>query len=259
MSDEPTVPAPRRRGRLALALVVLVALLAVATVVADNIARGIVADTTAARIREVLDLDATHPVDVTVAGWAVLPQLVANRLDGLDIAVDDVTLGALSGDVAAAATGVPVSGDGPVDSATLDVSIDRASVEAIAVDLSNETIDTVSLEPPVVHLTTTLSLLGLSIDLGLGLEPSASDGDIAFAPVDLQLGGAEITADELRDRFGSLAERLLSTRSYCIAGDVPAGLTLTAVAVESDSLDARFDVAPTMLADPALQQPGVCG
>ncbi|NQX28027.1 DUF2993 domain-containing protein [Microbacteriaceae bacterium VKM Ac-2854] len=260
MTDEPNTTAPpkRRRGRLALVITVLVALVAVALVVADNVARGLVADTTAAQIRDVLKLDAAHPVDVTVAGWAVLPQLIANRLDRLDVTVDDVTLGELHGRVAATASGVPVSGTGSLDTATVDVSIDRASVEALATEISNETIESVELDPPVVHFATALRILGLSVDLGVGLEPSAADGDIAFAPADLTVGGASVTAEELRERFGGLVSGLLSTRTYCIAGDVPAGLKLSAVEVGTDALDATFDVDPRLLVDPALQESGEC-
>lgn len=259
MSAEPAERIPRkRRGRLVAVLVILLVLLGVAAVAADGLARRIVQDTVASRIRDVLDLEATHPIAVTVAGDAVIPQLIANSLERIDIDVADVTLGSLHGDIFATAAGVPVSGTGPLRSATVDAVIDGASVEALAAEVTDGAAASVALDPPVLHVDTEVSVLGFPIALGLGLEPSVIDGEIAFAPTDLRLAGATIDAADLRDRFGSLVSGLLSPRRYCIAGDLPAGLTLTAVEVRASSLAVDFDVAPTILADSVMQETGSC-
>ncbi|NQX11377.1 DUF2993 domain-containing protein [Microbacteriaceae bacterium VKM Ac-2855] len=260
MSTEPIVPSRRRRGvRLVVALIVLFVLLVVAAVVGDGFARRAVADSTATQIRDVLGLDATHPVAVTVGGWAVLPQLIAGRLDRLDIEADDVALGGLNADVTAHATGVPISGAGELESAHVDAAIDAASVESLVAEFSNGTVDDVTLDPPAVQLETDIDVFGLSLAVGVGLVPDAVDGEIALEPESIRLGGATITADDLRDRVGSLADGLVRTRTICLDDALPVGLTLRSVEVRSQTLRAGFDVAPGMLADPTLQEPGSCG
>ncbi|QHC59343.1 DUF2993 domain-containing protein [Rathayibacter sp. VKM Ac-2760] len=252
--------APRRhRGRrIAIVVVVLVVLLAAAAVVGDVLARRAVADTAASSIREALSLPADHPVDVEVAGWAVLPQLIGGTLDRLDIRSEDVAFGDLNGDVDATLEGVPASGSGAIGSGRATVALDPASVSTLVAARSELPIDGVTLDPPLVRLNTSVEVLGLTLAAGVGIELGAADGAIELTPSEVTAGGTTISAADVEDRFGAVAEGLLAARSVCIADAVPQGLSLTDVEVTADSLDASFDLSPTFLSDPAQQETGVC-
>jgi len=250
--------APRRGRRIALVAVILIVLLAVAAVVGDVLARRAVADTAASSIREALSLPADHPVEVDVAGWAVLPQLIGGSLDRLDIRSDDVAFGDLNGDVDATLEGVPASGSGPIDAGRATVALDPDSVSTLVAARSQVPIDGVTLDPPLVRVNTSVDVLGLTLAAGVGIELGAADGAIELTPSEVTAGGTTISAADVEDRFGSVAEGLLAARSVCIADAVPQGLALTDVVVTADSLDASFDLAPTFLSDPAQQETGVC-
>ena len=51
---------------------------------------------------------------------------------------------------------------------------------------------------------------------------------------------------------------MLRDWTVCIAEYIPAGLTLTSIAVDGDQLVADFDVDGQIVGDPALQANGTC-
>lgn len=249
---------PRRRGRALIVAIVVLVLLVVAAVVADSAARREIVDRAATSIREALSLPAEHPVEVDVAGWSVLPQLLAGRLDRLDVRSDDVAFGDLTGDVVAALEGVPTGESGELEDGRAIVALDPASVTDLVAARSDVPIDGVTLDPPLVRVNTSVEVLGLTLAAGVGIELGALDGAIELTPSEVTAAGATLTAADVEKRFGAVSEGLLDTRSVCIAESVPQGLSLTGVAVTTESLDASFALSPTFLSDPAQQEPGVC-
>ncbi|MBF4463505.1 MULTISPECIES: DUF2993 domain-containing protein [unclassified Rathayibacter] len=248
-----------RRGRqLAIVTAVVLVLLVAAAVVGDSLARRAVADRAAASLREALALPADHAVDVRVGGWAVLPQLLAGRLDSLELRSDDIAFGQLTGDLAATLSGVPASGSGPIDSGIATVALDPASVSTLVAQRSPVPVDGVTLDAPRVRFGTSIEVLGRTLSAGVAVEPAAVDGALQLTPADVTVGGATFTAAQIKDRFGAVADDLLGPRSVCIADSVPRGLTLSGVTVAQQSLDASFALAPTFLSDPEEQQTGTC-
>lgn len=258
MSATEVSPRRRRGGRAVVVLLIVLALLAVAAVVGDGIARRAVADGAAASLRESLALPADHAIDVEVGGWAVLPQLLAGRLDRLDLRSSDVSFGELDGDVAATLVGVPVSGKGPVDAGTATVALDADSVSRLVTEHSAVPVDAVTLNPPLVRVNATVGVLGLSIGAGVGMRLAAVDGGILLTPDDISAAGATFSVSAFRERFGAASGTLLAPTSICIADSVPSGLTLTAVEVTDASLNASFVLSSTFLSDSAEQETGSC-
>lgn len=258
MTISAEAPRRRRTGRLLIVAVIVVVLLVVAAVVGDSLARRAVADTAATNIREALSLPADHPVDIEVTGWAVLPQLLAGRLDRLDVQSDDVAFGELNGDVVATLEGVPTGDSGSLDSGSATVALDPQSVGSLIAARSEVPIDGVTLDPPLVRISTSVAVLGLTLSAGVGIELGAADGAIELTPSEVTVAGATLTAADVEQRFGGVADGLLAPRSVCIADSVPQGLSLTEVTVQGESLNASFSLAPTFLSDPAQQEPGVC-
>ncbi|AND16887.1 hypothetical protein C5D07_08810 [Rathayibacter tritici] len=252
--------APRRgRGRrAALVVVVTLVLLVIAAVVGDSVARRAVADRAAASLREALALPADRTVDVDVAGWAVLPQLIAGRLDRLDLRSSDVVFGELDGDVAATLIGVPVSAAGAIDSGSTTVAIEAASVARLVTERSTVPVDDVTLDPPLVRVSASVDVLGVTLGAGVGMQLAAVAGAIQLTPAEISAAGATFSATDFRDRFGAVSGDLLAPTSLCIADSVPRGLTLTGVEVAEESLNATFALSPMVLSDPEQQEPGSC-
>ena len=103
-----------------------------------------------------------------------------------------------------------------------------------------------------------LQLFGVGVPVGVALTPSAVDGDIVLTPASIQLAGTEVGADALRDQFGQVADLVLRDWTVCVAQYLPAGVTLTGVAVDGDVLVADFDVDGRITTDPALRENGTC-
>ncbi len=267
--SQPTLPLPdwaaetmpsRRRGRgwpWIIVLLVVAALALAAWFAAEALARDFVTKTIEDQIRTQLSLPADHEIDVEVAG-AVVPQLIVGSLADVTIASDDVPLGELTGDVTVHAMDVPVHGGGDWSGADATVSLDEDQLRALMATVDGFPEETLGLADPNVTMSLDLQLLLVTFPVGVALTPSAVDGDIVLSPAALQLGDAEITADELRERFGGLADAVLRDWTICIAQYMPAGVTLTDAQVEGGEFVAGFEVAIGIVTDPALQANGTC-
>lgn len=263
-----TAPPPRRRRRVwpwIVALVVVVGLLVAAWFIAERVARDIVESTIRTQITSNLDLPADHEIEVDIPGQ-IVPQLLGGKIDEVRIASDDVSFEGtapngetvtITADVSVEAFAVPIRG-GDMTGANGELRMDAEQLRALTAAIPDVTIDQLAIEAPDISASTELQLFGVTVPIGIALTPSAADGQLLLTPSRLQLAGADIGAADLKDRFGGLVDGVVRDWPVCIAQYVPAGLTLTDVAVEDDELVARFDIADGMLSDPALQQKGSC-
>lgn len=252
---------PRRRGALAwiIAVVVVIALAVVAWFVAEHITRSILTDTVRQQVITQLALPEDQPIDVGF-DEPVLPQVIGGRLDRLDIASEDVPLGDVVADVSVRARGVPIRADGgDITDAEATVVFGEDQLQTLLAQVDGVPDAGLTLDPPDVEVEVELSIFALSVPLGLDLIPSAADGDIVLTPRAVRLGGAELTADAVRERFGAAADGVLRDYPICIRDRLPAGLTLREVRVEQAALVAEVDVAGAIISDPVLQAPGTCG
>ncbi|WP_243076875.1 DUF2993 domain-containing protein [Microbacterium sp. SS28] len=261
LPDWATAPHEPRRRRSAwpwiISALIVVALAIAAWFVAEWVARGLVERTIRDQIVTNLALPADQPIDVTVAG-AVIPQLIAGELDDVTVASDDVAIGTVTGDVTVHAQGIAIRGDAAADAATATLALDTAQLQALLAGVQDFPVDSLGLAEPDVTMATELSFFGVGIPVGVALTPSAVDGDLVLTPSRLQLAGADVSADDLRDRFGAVADLVLKDWTVCIAEHVPAGMTLTSVEVVGDQLVAAVDIDGSILSDSALQENGTC-
>lgn len=248
---------PARRGRPMLVLVVILVIVAVLAVVAELVARQIVPSTIRATVVEQLQLPEDHPVDVQVDGILV-PQLIAGTLADVRLASQDVTVGDFSGDVTAQLEGVPVRADRAAAGGTAEVRMTTEQLRSLLTTIDGFPAETIELAAPNVSASTEVELLGATIPLGLVLEPRAAEGDLVLSPVEGNVAEATVTADQLREQFGSLLDPLLQDRSVCIAGSLPAALTLDSIEVADTELVAGFAIDGGIIHDPALQANGAC-
>lgn len=251
-----TAPAARARGRrwwwIALAVVVGLALTAVA---AEAIARAAVVQTVRAQVASGFGVP-LEQADADVPG-IVLRQLVAGSLNEVRVHVDGISVGG--------AASVPVSIDlRHVDprnrtfgngSATIRLTQDQ--VRALLADAPGADAATVSLEDPYVTVAVSIPPAG-GLPVLASFSPTVSAGDLVLAPARLNVAGADIGLDALRERFGVAADAAMTGWRICLQATLPAGLTLGSVAVDGDELVATFGIDPAILTDPDARRPGTC-
>ncbi|MFI8594667.1 DUF2993 domain-containing protein [Microbacterium sp. NPDC078428] len=253
--------APARRRRVwpwIVTLVIVAAVLVGGWFVANWLAGDLVERAVRTQVVQQLGADASGEVDVEVSGM-VIPQLVSGELDELRITAQDLSFGTLSGDVDVVATAVPISADRDLGQASATVVLDEQQLRALLAGLEGFPADTVSIDGGEVAASFELNVFGAVIPIGVGLVPSAADGDLVLTPATLRLADTTISADDLRAQFGGFADAVLRSWDVCVAQYLPAALTMTDVVVADGRATIDFDIAPGVLHDPALRQDGTCG
>lgn len=247
----------RRRWPWFVALVIVAALAVAGWFIAESVARDVVTQTVREQAIAQLDLPEDQQIDVDVAG-AVLPQLIGGALDDITVSSSDVALQGLTGDITVRAQGVPIRGDQPIEQARATVRLDEQQLRDLLATVDGFPADTVTLEEPNVAASTELNFLGLSVPIGIALAPSASEGDLVLTPVSLSVAGNEVSADDLQERFGALADTVVRGYEVCIAQYLPAALTLTSIEVSGAAVVARLNIDGAIGQNPELQQNGTC-
>ena len=252
-------PRPRRRGRrVVIGLAVAVVLLVAAVAAGEWLARDLVHTAVRERAVAALGAPADTEIDVDVPG-SLLLQLATGTIGEATVSSPDLRTDRLSGAVSVTFHDLALR-DGPASAGgTATVSLDAAQLRALASTVDGVPADTLGLAAPDVTASVELGLFGVSTTFGLALTPSAADGDLVLTPSAVTLGDAELTAEQVRDRFGRLADPLVRGWHVCIADSLPALLVLSGVDVVGDRLEARFDIAPGPLTEEALAAKGTCG
>lgn len=248
-----------RRAAIALGVTALVlGLLVIAAIVADGAVRGAIRDEVAAQVRAALDLDPEHPVEVDIAGRSVLWQLATGRFERVDVDAGEIAAGDLTGDLTMSATGIPTDRTQPTDRIDARFVVAEGDIAAIAGALSGASIEEVALDGGQIRFRSTLDLLGLPLEVGVGLLPAAVDGALSFTPASLVLGDEELDLESFAEQFGGLGDGLLSAQSVCVAEHLPSGLVLEEVVVEDDELVIALGADDVALGGPALSERGTC-
>ena len=252
---------PARRRRRAwpwlVAFAIVVGLAVVAWFAGEAIAKDIVTKTIREQVVTQLSLPADQEMHVDVAS-PVIPQLITGTLSEVTITSEDVPMESFVGDVTVHAEDIPIRGGGEMASGTATVVLTKEQVRTLMATVDGFPVESLGLEAPDITMSTELSVFGVSIPVAAALTPSAVGGDLVLTPASLQLAGAEIGAEDLRDRFGRLSETVLRDWTVCIAQYIPAGLTLTAVSVDGEQVVADFDIDGAIISDPSLQENGTC-
>jgi hypothetical protein len=251
-------PAPRRHRAWPwiVGIAIVIGLAIVAWFAGEAIARNLVEKTIRDQIITQLALPADQDVQVDVQG-AVIPQLIGGTLGEVTIASNDVPIGSFSGDFVVTAHDIPIRG-GDMAGGTAKVTLDQEQLRALMSTVNGFPADSLGLAEPNVTMSTKLSLFGVGFPVGVALTPTAVDADLVLSPASLQLGGASVTADQLRRQFGGLSDAVLRDWTVCIAQYIPAGVTLTDVAVTGQTLVTDFAIDGAIISDPALQADGTC-
>lgn len=252
---------PRRKRRPVLTVVVVLvvlAIIAVLLVVADNAVRSYAEDRVRTELRTALDLPADADLDVEISGFSMLVQLVSGSLDRVDVSTDEVTFGDLTGPVTVVARGVPIDQSKPVEDLRLRFGASEKSLTSISQNLSGLPITSVAIDGDEIDISAELQVFFVTLPLGVGLQPKAVGGQIAFTPTSISVADADFDAADLRSRFGAIADTALATQNLCIAQYVPAVLVLQDVTLDDPRMVLTFEAKNVLLDEATLGATGTC-
>lgn len=256
------IPKKKRRRWIGvlIALVILAVLLVVGFFVADAYAKSYAENYVRERIVEVLKLDPQSNVDVDLGTGSVLLQAAAGALNQVDVHVDTITFGDISGEAEITATKVPLDSSKPLDTLDIQVTMSEDQVEKLKTFMTGVDLTSIGIENELIRIGTEFQFLFFTIPVSVDLNPTAKDGGINFDPVTILIGEDEISVADLRasPQFSSLAGDLLASRDFCVAGFLPKALTLDKVDIVGTDLVIGIDGDGTALSDPALSTLGTC-
>ena len=248
----------RRRGRGWIGLAVFLVILIVIVVALDNGARWYVGNVIATKARSSLPLADSTPVSVKIGGASVLYQAAIGKFQRVDVAIDKLGIGDLSGKATLTATGVPLSQSKPIDEVRVVFVVGPDQLKKLLAGFTGLPVTSVTIASDAVQLGTTITALGIAIPVAIAFVPSAVDGQLALIPKSLVVNGATVTPDSLRATFGALADPVLVTQKLCVAKYLPKQLPLESVTVKGSSLELAVSGRSVVLSTSLLATKGVC-
>lgn len=251
----------RRAKGLVIALVAVVVVGTLA-VVAEFVARGIVANQVEQQLRQAFALDAEQRVDVSVAGPVVLAQLASGQLTRIDATIPGVEAGSIRADVDLVGEGVALDPTAPSDRIEATLSVAESDVTRALGALGDTVVRDIELVEGEVRLVTGFDIFGIGVELVAGIVPTIDAGVVTLAPTSLELNGNRIDLDDLRGQLGGVAdpliEPILARGQFCIAEALPVGLTEQSVDVRDRELVVIVGGANVALGGPDLADRGTC-
>ena len=153
---------------------------------------------------------------------------------------------------------IPIRG-GAMGSATATVVLDEDQLRALMATVDGFPADSLGLAEPDVTMSTELSRLRRRHPRRrLAHARPRSTAISCSRPRRCSSPAPRSPPTASADRFGRLADAVLRDWTVCVAQYIPAGLTLTAVAIDGDELVADFDIDGAIISDPDLQANGTC-
>jgi hypothetical protein len=251
----------RRRWPIVVAVVVGVLLLlgVVAFFVAEAIAKDYARDYVRDKVAAVLALPEDAEVDVDLGGGSIILQALSGRVDEVDVDVPEVAFGALSGAVRLHAEGVPLDQSAPVDVLRIDFAIGADDLAALGQGTDGSAAPAFELAEGEVRLSTEFALFGVSVPIGVSLEPAAADGALVLTPTSVTIGSETFEAGtEDNSILGQLVSVFLQPQTLCVAGSLPQALVLTDASVDDAELLLEFTGDGAAFGGPELSTPGTC-
>lgn len=241
-------------------IAMVVVVLIVGAFIADAAAKASARDQIRSQLVSALGLPASADVTVDVGPGSILLQALSGSLATVDVSVPELAFGELVGSADIHATKVPLDTSKPVGTLAVNYAVTEKNLAAIAKNLSGVDITAVTLERSEIVAAASLTVLGATVPVSLGLTPSVSGGRLVFTPAHIRLGGQTFTAEQLTANplFGGLARGLLKQQSFCVAQYLPKALTATAVQIVGGSLIMSFSGDGAALGGPEFTTKGGC-
>lgn len=257
-----TTEPPKRKRRFGwlIALGIVLVVLVVGFFVADALVKQYAAGLVRERIIQVLGLEPGTPVEVDLGPGSVLLQAVTGSIDRVDVQIDELTFGEVTGAATLTATSVPLDMNQPVETLGIEATLTEENVRKLASFISASELKTIDLQDGVIRVGAEFNVLFIVLPVTVDLVPGAAEGGISFTPETIILGEDEISVQDLRDspEFSALAGDLLNSRVFCVASYLPQALAVDDVDVVGSSLVVSINGDGTALGDPSLSTFGTC-
>ena len=265
---------PRRTIRVWLVVVlVMVVLLVMVAVVLEVVGRQLATGYVREGIVSALKLPADATVDVDLGAGSVLLQAARGSFDTVRVHVPAFPLdagtgtggagggvGSIPAEAEIIASGVPTDMTQPVSALAITLTLPESSVARFTDSLSGITITSMTLTEGVIRVDGTVSMLFVTVPVGVDLQPGAVAGGISFTPKTVRVGGNQLSVDDLRANpfFGTLTDGILAARTVCVAPSLPQALTFDSVEVVGSTLVVRLNADGVALGDPRFSTAGTC-
>jgi hypothetical protein len=252
--------ATKRRAWPFVTVAIVLVVLVVGFFVADAAVKSYAQTRIRSELVSSLGLPAGTEVDVKVGGGSVLLQALSGTLADIDVAIPKLAFGTLVGSATLHATQVPLDQSRPLDKLAISYTVSEKNVAALATQLSGVTLDSVALKNQQIQATATLSVLFVTVRVGLGLTPSAQNGRLDFTPASITVSGQTFTAAQLLANpvFGSIARTLLQQQSLCVAQYLPKALTLASAKVVGTNMVLGFSGDGAVIGGTDFSTKGSC-
>jgi hypothetical protein len=245
-----------------IAVIVAVAVAGVLVLVADMVARSVVADRVEAELRQAFGREAEDPLEVTVDGPWVIGQLIAGRLTRVTAEVPGLEAGSFRADVRLVGEGVALDPREPSRRVEATVRIAESDVSRALGVLGQAVVRDIELTDGEVRIITGFDVFGLGFELAAGIVPSIDAGVVSLAPSSLELNGARIELSDLRGQFGGfidpIIDPILAPRDICVAQALPIGLNQQRVDVRDRALVVVVAGEDIALGGDEFAQRGTC-
>lgn len=265
VSSEKVQAASQQKHKPRWWLRIFISVLALAALggLAELALRAIIPNVFAGVVREQMGLPDSYPVEVELGGPALFPALTGH-VNNVTLRVNRVEVfDSIEANLFATATSVPFDPTkGDIVGATASVTIPSKSMGAVMALVSNGLIDEGKVQNGTIELGHTMQMFGFDARIAANLAVSIQDGNVLVEPTAISAAGFSLTAEQLRPLLGNTAAALLDTHTVCVRDQIPAGITLTKVELQSSALGGFATVsaslAPDILSNPMQQQPGIC-
>lgn len=220
-----------RRVKSAIAVVVALGLLVGALWLGDRWVRSEIEQRVeAAALEQVPEL--TGSVDAELGGRFAIPQLIAGRLEDMTITAPEAIIDGLAlSEVRVVATGIPIRGDGAIESVTASGTVPLETVLA-AVERRVTLPEGVTLELRDGEIAAVASILGVPLEAHVVL--TAQPRAIVIDVDRFVLGGATVSADDIPFDLGGLLGTVVDLEQ------LPASIELTSLDVTPDGVDVEL-------------------
>jgi hypothetical protein len=259
-SGATSTPKTTRRAWRFVTPIIVVALVLGGLFAADAAARAYAGAQLKDQLVSAIGLPASTVVSVDFGPSPILLQALSGSLSSVAVHVPKLAFGTLVGDADILATSVPLDTSKPIGTLTVSYAVTEKNLQALAGNLAGTQLESIAVQNQEVMVTTSLSVLGARVPVGIGLTPSVSQGKLVFTPTTVDVAGQKLTAQQLiaSPVFGPLASALLTQQSFCIAQYLPVALTASSAKVVDSSLVLTFTAHDAVLGGAGFSTKGSC-
>ena len=187
---------------------------------ADLAARAFAQGYVAQQIEQSLPAGVESNVDVRIGGGSILLQLISGRLDNVDIAADDLTVGGVPVAATINLGGVPLDRTKPVDRAGARIVLTEDALNAVLVAQGGT--GSTRIRDGRVLYTGTVAVLGADLDVEVTADATVDEDSLLLTPI-----SARVTSGPLNVDATALIDLVAPDGiDYCVGTYLPEGVAI---------------------------------